>query len=113
MAGAGLRGEYSLYLLLLMPSKTAKGMTSFLVRPWRGMLTVNLAHAKAHFSELLDKVEAGEEVVITENQQPIAKLVSEPPPKPRLRPAPGLGKGIITILSDDDEHLKDFAEYMP
>jgi hypothetical protein len=54
------------------------------------------------------------EVVITENNQPVAKLVSElPKPKPPLRPPPGLGKGFITIISDDDEHLKDFAEYMP
>ena len=26
---------------------------------------------------------------------------------------PGLGKGMISIVSDDDDHLKDFAEYMP
>jgi hypothetical protein len=32
---------------------------------------------------------------------------------PGLRPPPGLGKGIITVISDDDEHLKDFEEYMP
>ena len=25
---------------------------------------------------------------------------------------PGLWKGKLTILSDDDEHLKDFEEYM-
>ena len=29
------------------------------------MVTVNLVEAKAHLSELLDKVEAGEEVIIT------------------------------------------------
>ena len=29
------------------------------------MLTVNLVQAKAHLSQLLDKVEAGEEVIIT------------------------------------------------
>jgi hypothetical protein len=29
------------------------------------MPTVNLAHAKAHPSELIDKIENGEEVVIT------------------------------------------------
>jgi hypothetical protein len=23
------------------------------------------------------------------------------------------GKGLITVISDDDEHLKDFEEYMP
>ena len=30
-------------------------------------------------------------------------------------PLPQFGscKGMLTIISDDDEHLKDFAEYMP
>ena len=28
-------------------------------------------------------------------------------------PLPGRGKGMLTILSEDDDHLKDFAEYMP
>ena len=40
------------------------------------MLTVNLAHAKAHLSELLDKVEAGEAVVITRHGRPAAQLRS-------------------------------------
>jgi len=40
------------------------------------MLTVNLAHAKAHLSELLDKVEAGEEVVITRHGRAVANLRS-------------------------------------
>ena len=44
------------------------------------MLTVNLAHAKAHLSELLDKVEAGEEVVITRHGRAAARL------QPVLRP---------------------------
>jgi hypothetical protein len=56
----------------------------------------------------------GDEIVLTENQQPVAQLESEQPMgKPGLRPPPGLGTGMITILPDDDEHLKDFAEYMP
>jgi prevent-host-death family protein len=44
------------------------------------MLTINLAHAKAHLSELLDKVEAGEEVVITRHGRAAARLngVSRP-----------------------------------
>jgi len=45
------------------------------------MLTVNLAHAKAHLSELLDKVEAGEEVVITRRGRPSARLKAVSPPK--------------------------------
>lgn len=38
------------------------------------MLTVNLAQAKAHLSELLDKVEAGEEVMITRYGRAIAHV---------------------------------------
>jgi prevent-host-death family protein len=48
------------------------------------MLTVNLAHAKAHLSELLDKVEAGEEVVITRHGKPVAHLRQAEPPKQPL-----------------------------
>lgn len=38
------------------------------------MDTVNLAHAKARLSELLDKVEAGQEVVITRRGKAVAHL---------------------------------------
>ena len=45
------------------------------------MLTVNLAHAKAHLSELLDKVENGEEVVLTRHGRAVARLNSVSRPK--------------------------------
>lgn len=78
------------------------------------MATVTIQEAQAKLPDLIHRLTPGDEVVITENDQPVAKLVSElPKPKPSLRPPPGLGKGCITIISDDDEHLKDFAEYMP
>ena len=78
------------------------------------MATVTIQEAQAKLTDLIHNLSPGEEVVITENNQPVAKLVSEQPKrKPGLRPPPGLGKGFITIISDDDEHLKDFAEYMP
>ena len=51
------------------------------------------------------------EGVITENNQSVAKLASEKPAVGE-RPQPGLCKGMITIVADDDEDLKDFAEYM-
>jgi len=47
-------------------------MTNFLVISERIMVTVNLAQAKAHLSELLDKVEAGEEVIITRHGRAVA-----------------------------------------
>jgi prevent-host-death family protein len=48
------------------------------------VLTVNLAQAKAHLSELLDKVEAGDEVVITRHGRAIAHLHPLVRPKRRL-----------------------------
>jgi prevent-host-death family protein len=75
------------------------------------MSTVTLEAAQAHLKELIEHLAPGEEVVITQNDLPVAKLVSSKPSrKPRQ---PGNCKGMLTIVSDDDDHLKDFAEYMP
>jgi antitoxin (DNA-binding transcriptional repressor) of toxin-antitoxin stability system len=74
--------------------------------------TISVEEAQAKLKELIHQLAPGDELVLTENEQPIAKLVSEPR-KPQLRPPPGLGKGILTIVSEDDDHLKDFVEYMP
>ncbi len=49
------------------------------------MVTVNLVRAKAHLSELLDKVEAGEDVVITRHGRPVARLSPIKRPKRPLR----------------------------
>ncbi|MDE0175378.1 MAG: type II toxin-antitoxin system prevent-host-death family antitoxin [Defluviicoccus sp.] len=49
------------------------------------MLTVNLAQAKACLSELLDRVEAGQEVLITRRGKPVAHLT--PADRPR-KPLP-------------------------
>jgi len=38
-------------------------------------IEVKIAHAETHFSELLSKVEAGEDVVISRGNEPIARLV--------------------------------------
>ena len=48
------------------------------------MVTVSLAEAKAHLSELLDKVESGEEVIITRHGKPVAHLRAAVPPKKPL-----------------------------
>ena len=48
------------------------------------MNTVNLAQAKAHLSELLDQVEAGQEVVITRRGKAVAHLSPAVGPKKPL-----------------------------
>lgn len=73
---------------------------------------ITVEEAQANLKEIIHRMAPGDQVVLTENQQPVAKLVCEQPQRVQ-RPAPGLGKGFVTIVTDDDEHLKDFAEYMP
>ena len=48
------------------------------------MVTVSLAQAKARLSELLDKVEAGQEVVITRRGKAVAHLSAAVHPKKPL-----------------------------
>ena len=48
------------------------------------MVTVNLAQAKAHLSELLDQVESGEEVIITRHGKPVAHIRQAVAPKKPL-----------------------------
>ena len=48
------------------------------------MVTVSLAQAKARLSELLDKVEAGQEVVITRRGKAVAHLSAAIRPKKPL-----------------------------
>ena len=40
------------------------------------MITVGAFEAKTHFSALLERVAAGEEVVITKHGKPVARLIS-------------------------------------
>jgi antitoxin (DNA-binding transcriptional repressor) of toxin-antitoxin stability system len=74
------------------------------------MQTITLEETQSHLREIIDKLSPGEEVVLTRDNHPVARLLGEKKPP---RPGPGLGKGMLTIVSDDDEHLKDFAESMP
>jgi antitoxin (DNA-binding transcriptional repressor) of toxin-antitoxin stability system len=60
-------------------------MTSFLTILVSGMVTMTLVEAKAHLSELLDKVESGEEVVITRHGRPVAQMSALARPKRPLR----------------------------
>jgi prevent-host-death family protein len=75
------------------------------------MTTVSLAEAQAHLPELLEQVAAGQEIVITRDDAPLAQIL----PIRKAKPQPQFGscKGMLTIVSDDKEHLEHFKEYMP
>lgn len=59
--------------------------------------------------DLIDSVLSGEEVIFTQNNLPIAKLVAVRQEKPR--PQFGSAKGLFVMAEDFNEPLEDFDEY--
>ena len=74
------------------------------------MYQIELEKAKAQIDSLLQTALDGEEIVITQNDQPVLKLV--PISAIKSRRQSGSAKGLITMSDDFDEPLEDFAEYM-
>ena len=69
------------------------------------MISVNVHEAKTHLSRLLERVAAGEEIIISKANKPMAKLV--PLSKPQMDRVPGLDKGVIQIPDDFDAPLPE------
>jgi prevent-host-death family protein len=69
------------------------------------MAPVNVHEAKTHFSRLLDRVAAGEEIVIAKAGKPIAKLV--PLKRPPKRRTLGQDEGRVWIADDFDAPLPE------
>jgi prevent-host-death family protein len=69
-----------------------------------GKRTVNVHEAKTHLSKLLERVEAGEEVIIARAGHPVARLI--PFARPGKR-ALGLDAGHGFIAADFDAPLPE------
>lgn len=61
---------------------------------------VNVHEAKTHFSRLLARVEAGEEIVVARNGTPVAKVVAYREQARGRRGVDGIGSGRIWIADD-------------
>jgi prevent-host-death family protein len=82
-------------------------MTNMPSRPER---YVNIAEAKARFSELVEKAANGEEIVIARDHKPVARLV--PAGRSRGGPRrPGSAKGLVWIAPDFSDTPSDFDDY--
>ncbi|HEX2092604.1 MAG TPA: type II toxin-antitoxin system prevent-host-death family antitoxin [Longimicrobiaceae bacterium] len=67
--------------------------------------------AESQLARLVEEVDAGAEVVITRNGQPVARIV---PAVEETGPdrTPGSAKGLFTVPDDFDAPIEDFREYM-
>ena len=75
------------------------------------MPTVTIEEAKDKLSELIHHLTPGEEVVITENDQPVARMTLATPPE-RKPPQFGTLKGTVLSMEHFDDPLEEFEDYM-
>ena len=68
-------------------------------------MEVNIHEAKTHFSRLVQRVEAGEEITIARAGKPVARLVAVEP-NTEVRPL-GFAEGQIRMADDFDSPLPD------
>jgi prevent-host-death family protein len=74
------------------------------------MDAISIHEAKTHFSRLVARAEAGEEIVVRRGPTPVAKIVKYVPPStPRV---PGALRGLILITEEFDETPDDFGDYL-
>ena len=71
---------------------------------------IELNQAKRQLGDIIDVALSGEEVLITQDDQPVLKLVRIV--KPTGSRKAGSAKGLIKLASDFDAPLDDFRAYM-
>lgn len=76
------------------------------------MTSLSVQEAQAHLPDLIHGLTGGDEVILTENDRPVARIVRavEEPQKPPRRP--GTLRGTVLYMAPDfDAPLEDFGEY--
>lgn len=71
---------------------------------------INLADAKAHLSELVDRVEAGDSIDITRRGKPVARLTAATSPRKRIDPA--LLRSLTATLPPQTQSATDLVRSM-
>jgi prevent-host-death family protein len=70
---------------------------------------IDLKKAQAHLAALVEQAQRGEEVILTDAGQPVAKIIPISQGKPQRQF--GSARGLITMAEDFDEPLEDFRDY--
>jgi antitoxin (DNA-binding transcriptional repressor) of toxin-antitoxin stability system len=73
------------------------------------MTRITLEEAQEQLVTLIERIEAGEEIIIEKDDKPVARL-SPVNGQKRSRPV-GTAKDLIQIADDFDAPIEDFAKY--
>ncbi len=74
------------------------------------MYRIDIDQAKDQLTTLLQAALNGDEVIITQNDLPVLKLIRMTPPGKRRHS--GSAKGLVLMSEDFDQPLEEFGEYM-
>jgi prevent-host-death family protein len=71
---------------------------------------IDLNHARTRLPELVRQAARGEDVILTEGGEPVAKII---PFRRAMAPREfGSARGLIHMSDDFDEPLEEFKDYM-
>jgi prevent-host-death family protein len=74
---------------------------------------MTIEEAQTKLVELIDRLRVGDEVIITKDNRPVARLVGTAESTHQVRRL-GTLRGTVTYMADDfDAPLDEFKEYMP
>ena len=76
------------------------------------MSSVSIEEARAKLSELIHKLHPGDEVVITEGEQPVARLLPAAADARRARQLGTLRGTVKYVAPDFDAPLDEFKDYV-
>jgi prevent-host-death family protein len=75
-----------------------------------GEHAIDLGQAQTRLAELVQEAARGEEVILTEGGEPVARII--PITRARGPREFGSARGLIHMAEDFDAPLQDFQEYM-
>ncbi len=75
-----------------------------------GARAIDITHDETHLKELVRRATRGEDVILTEEGRPVARII--PIRAKPVRRQFGSWKGQIEIADDFDAPLEDFRDYM-
>jgi antitoxin (DNA-binding transcriptional repressor) of toxin-antitoxin stability system len=75
------------------------------------MSVVTIEEAQVRLADLINQLGPGDEVVITRDEKPIARLTTPAKPNPGARRLGTMKGTVLHVAPDFDEPLDDFREY--
>ncbi|EQD49209.1 prevent-host-death family protein [mine drainage metagenome] len=75
------------------------------------MVSVNIKDTQVELLDIIHRLVPGDEIIITENERPIARLLPMSAKIPRPARRLGTLRGTVKMASDFDAPLEDFLEY--